>query len=74
MEKLENIIDELTIDDASEICKEEEADTESPADDEVDADSVENHRSVSVIMQELQKELERPVMEVKTLFFSLCTT
>ncbi|XP_011871826.1 PREDICTED: uncharacterized protein LOC105564213 [Vollenhovia emeryi] len=63
--KLENIITELTIDDTSEACKEEEADTESQADDEADADapSVENHRSVSAIMQELQKELERPVME-----------
>lgn len=63
--KLENIISELTIDETSEICKEEETDTESPVDDEADADalSVENHRSVSTIMQELQKELERPVME-----------
>lgn len=63
--KLENIINELTINDTSEICKEEEADAESPADDEadVDAHSIENHRSISTIMQELQKELERPVME-----------
>ncbi|XP_018338438.1 PREDICTED: uncharacterized protein LOC108746273 isoform X2 [Trachymyrmex septentrionalis] len=63
--KLENIINELTIDDTSEICKEEEADTESHVDDEADKDthSIENHRSVSTIMQELQKELERPVME-----------
>lgn len=72
--KLENIINELTIDDTSEICKEEEADAESPADDEVDMDahSIENHRSISTIMQELQKELERPVMEVGK-FFSLCS-
>jgi len=64
--KLENIINELTIDDTSEICKEEEADTESQVDDEADKDthSIENHRSVSTIMQELQKELERPIMEV----------
>ncbi|XP_077274384.1 uncharacterized protein LOC143904037 isoform X2 [Temnothorax americanus] len=63
--KLENIINELRVDDKSEVCKEEKADTESPADDEADADahSNENHRSVSAIMQELQKELERPVME-----------
>lgn len=31
---------------------------------DVDAHNVENHRSVSAIMQDLQKELERPVMEV----------
>ncbi|XP_011157899.1 ubiquitin-associated protein 1 [Solenopsis invicta] len=63
--KLENIINELTIDDMSEISKEEEADTESQGDDDgdIDAHSIENHRSVSAIMQELQKELERPVME-----------
>ncbi|XP_024893717.1 uncharacterized protein LOC112468668 [Temnothorax curvispinosus] len=63
--KLENIINELRVDDKSEVCKEEKPDTESPADDEADADahSNENHRSVSAIMQELQKELERPVME-----------
>lgn len=63
--KLENIINELTIDDA-EICKEEEAETENQVDDEAntDAHSVENYRSISAIMQELQKELERPVMEV----------
>ncbi|KYN06646.1 PREDICTED: uncharacterized protein LOC108782815 [Cyphomyrmex costatus] len=63
--KLENIINELTIDDTSEICKEEETDTESQVDDKADTDthSIENHRSVSIIMQELQKELERPVME-----------
>ncbi|XP_012527502.2 ubiquitin-associated protein 1 [Monomorium pharaonis] len=62
--KLENIINELTIDDTSEISK-EEADTESPMDDDGDMDAynIENHRSVSTIMQELQKELERPVME-----------
>lgn len=76
--KLENIINELTINDTSEICKEEETETESQVDDEADTDahSVENHRSISAIMQELQKELERPVMEViffKPNFFSLCS-
>lgn len=68
--KLETIINELTIDDTSEICKEEEADTESQADDEADVDNVEDHRSVSAIMQELQKELERPIMEVMKFLFS----
>lgn len=69
--KLENIINELTIDDMSEISKEEEADTESQGDDDgdIDAHSIENHRSVSAIMQELQKELERPVMEVTKFVF-----
>jgi len=64
--KLENIIN---IDDTK-ICKEEEADTESQVDDEVDTDAynIENHRSVSAIMQELQKELERPIMEVTNFF------
>lgn len=64
-------MNELTIDD-TEICKEEEADTESQADDEADTDAhnTENHRSVSAIMQELQKELERPVMEVTKFCFS----
>lgn len=72
--KLENIINELTINNTSQICKEEEADTESQVDDEADMDtnSIENHRSVSAIMQELQKELERPVMEVTIFFFSQC--
>ncbi|CAL1676739.1 unnamed protein product [Lasius platythorax] len=65
--KLENIINELTIDDTSEISKEEKVDdTKTPVDSQADEDelaNVENHRSISAIMQELQKELERPVME-----------
>ncbi|KAL0112926.1 hypothetical protein PUN28_012287 [Cardiocondyla obscurior] len=64
--KLENIINELTIDDTTEISKEEEEiDVDNQVDDETELDTptTENHRSVSVIMQELQKELERPVME-----------
>lgn len=75
MGKLENVINELTINDTTEISKEEEADTESQADDDGDTDahSIENHRSISAIMQELQKELERPVMEV-TKCFSLRST
>ncbi|XP_011630625.1 uncharacterized protein LOC105422808 [Pogonomyrmex barbatus] len=62
--KLENIINELTIDDTAEICKEEEANMENQMDDEADTDMhIENHRSVSTIMQELQKELERPAIK-----------
>ncbi|KAM0727522.1 Ubiquitin-associated protein 1 [Formica fusca] len=65
--KLENIINELTIDDTSKISKEEKVDDmKTPVDSQADEDelaNVENHRSVSAIMQELQKELERPVME-----------
>lgn len=67
---METIINELTIDDTSEICKEEEADTESQADNEADVDNVEDHRSVSAIMQELQNDLERPIMEVMKFLFS----
>lgn len=70
---MENIINELTIDDTSEISKEEKIDdTKTPVDSQADEDelaNVENHRSISAIMQELQKELERPVMEVINLFF-----
>ncbi|RLU23246.1 hypothetical protein DMN91_003449 [Ooceraea biroi] len=66
-EKLENIISELSIDDTSETHKEDVSidDTKDQAESQADADShsTENHRSVSVIVQELQKELERPVME-----------
>lgn len=63
--KLENIINELSIDNV-ETHKEEKIDemknqVDNQAD--VDAHNVENHRSVSAIMQDLQKELERPVME-----------
>lgn len=65
--KLENIINELTIDDTSEISKEEKVDdVKTPVDSQADEDEladIENHRSISAIMQELQKELERPVME-----------
>lgn len=65
--KLENIINELTIDHTSEMSKDEKVDEmKTPVDSQDDEDeltNVENHRSVSAIMQELQKELERPVME-----------
>lgn len=65
--KLENIINELSIDDTSEISKEEKVDdVKTPVDSQADEDEladIENHRSISAIMQELQKELERPVME-----------
>lgn len=65
--KLENIINELTMDEITEIHKEEKVDEmKNQVDSQTDTDAhtdVENHRSVSVIMQELQKELERPVME-----------
>ncbi|EFN63779.1 Ubiquitin-associated protein 1 [Camponotus floridanus] len=65
--KLENIINELTIDDTSEISKEEKVDdVKTPVDSQTDEDelaNVENYRSVSAIMQDLQKDLERPVME-----------
>jgi ubiquitin-protein ligase len=65
--KLENIINELSIDDISEIQKEDINDTKNQeTSDQADTDThnMENHRSVSVIVQELQKELERSVMEV----------
>lgn len=74
---MENIINELTIDDTSEISKEEKVDdTKTSVDSQADEDelaNVENHRSISAIMQELQKELERPVMEVINLFFFFCS-
>lgn len=73
---MENIINELTIDDTSEISKEEKVDdVKTPVDSQTDEDeltNIENHRSVSAIMQDLQKELERPVMEViKSFILSL---
>lgn len=70
---MENIINELTIDDTSEISKEEKVDdVKTPVDSQTDEDelaNVENYRSVSAIMQDLQKDLERPVMEVVTKSF-----
>lgn len=63
-------MNELSIDDATEISKEDVDDTKPQTESQTDMDSTENHRSVSVIMQELQKELERPVMEVRFLFFT----
>lgn len=69
---MENI-NELTIDDTSEISKEEKVDdVKTPVDSQTDEDelaNVENYRSVSAIMQDLQKDLERPVMEVITKSF-----
>jgi len=77
--KLENIINELSIDDISEIQKEDINDITNQEKNQVDTDmhNMENHRSVSVIVQELQKELERSVMEVTryfliSFFLSLC--
>lgn len=66
---MENIINELTIDDTTEIQNDEKADdTKNQTDDRIEVNelhhNVENHRSVSAIVQELQKELERPIMEV----------
>lgn len=63
------------MDEITEIHKEEKVDEmKNQVDCQTDTDThtdVENHRSVSVIMQELQKELERPVMEVMKLFFTI---
>lgn len=68
---MENIINELSIDN-TETHKEEKVDEmKNQVDNQanIDAHNVENHRSVSAIMQDLQKELDRPVMEVIKLFF-----
>lgn len=63
------------MDEITEIHKEEKVDEmKNQVDSQTDTDAhtdVENHRSVSVIMQELQKELERPVMEVIEFFFTI---
>lgn len=66
---MENIINELAINDESaEIHMEEKIDdTKSQTDDQTEAEArhvVESHRSVTAIMQELQKELDRPIVEV----------
>lgn len=65
---MENIINELTINDTLEVSKEEKVDDmKTPVDSQTDEDeltNIENHRSISAIMQDIQKELERPVMEV----------
>lgn len=64
---MENIINELTIDDTPETPNEEKTDDmRNRIDDKIETDStdVENHRTVSEIMHELQKELKQPNVEV----------
>lgn len=66
--KLENIINELTIEEESVVCeeeKEENVNINMQSEENADNDINVKHRSVSTIVQELQRELERPSMEVK---------
>lgn len=66
--KLENIINELTIEEESVVCeeeKEENVNINMQSEENADNDINVKHRSVSTIVQELQRELERPLMEVK---------
>lgn len=69
--KLENIINELTIEEQTVVCEEEKEEnvninmqSEENADNNINV----KHRSVSTIVQELQRELERPSMEVKKVY------
>ncbi|XP_015175119.1 PREDICTED: uncharacterized protein LOC107065701 [Polistes dominula] len=64
--KLENIINELTIEEQSVVCeeeKEENLNISAHGDEDTDQNINVKHRSVSAIVQELQRELERPPME-----------
>lgn len=69
--KLESILNDLTISDRTEIHTEEKNDNTkiemSNQEEENEQEHV-KHRSVSTIVQELQRDLERPFMEV-TVFF-----
>ncbi|XP_047361647.1 uncharacterized protein LOC124953790 isoform X1 [Vespa velutina] len=62
--KLENIINELTIEEQSAVCEEEkEENINTQSEENADKNINVKHRSVSTIVQELQRELERPSME-----------
>lgn len=67
--KLENIMNELTIEEKPVIYKEEKEEKEeniniqTQNDEDIDNNTNVTHRSVSTIVQELQRELERPIME-----------
>ncbi|XP_046830790.1 uncharacterized protein LOC124429488 [Vespa crabro] len=62
--KLENIINELTIEEQSAVCEEEkEENIITQSEENADKNINVKHRSVSTIVQELQRELERPSME-----------
>nr|XP_012142242.1 PREDICTED: uncharacterized protein LOC100882334 isoform X2 [Megachile rotundata] len=64
--KLESILNELTIDDKSEANIEEKNDnnkSETNGQEEVNEQENAKHRSVSAVVQELQKDLERLVVE-----------
>ncbi|KAL2718788.1 ubiquitin-associated protein 1 [Vespula squamosa] len=64
--KLENIINELTIEEQSVVCeeeKEEDVNINTQSEENADKNINVKHRSVSTIVQELQRELERPSME-----------
>ena len=69
--KLESILNDLTISDRSEVHTEEKNDnTKIEMSNQEEENEQENvkHRSVSTIVQELQRDLERPFVEV-TVFF-----
>lgn len=64
--RLENILNELTVNDLPEVQKEEKNETVKTQTSDQENDNEKeyaNHRSVSVIMEELQKQLERPFVE-----------
>lgn len=64
--KLENIMNELAIEEqpiASNEEKEENVNIQAQNDEDIDKNTNVTHRSVSKIVQELQRELERPIME-----------
>ncbi|XP_053987322.1 ubiquitin-associated protein 1 [Hylaeus volcanicus] len=64
--KLESILNDLTVDDQSDVHIEEKSDnTKNETNDQEEETNEENvkHRSVSTIVQELQRDLERPLKE-----------
>ncbi|KAK2586900.1 hypothetical protein KPH14_009837 [Odynerus spinipes] len=64
--KLENIMNELTIEEQPVVCKEEKEESvniQAQNDEDVEINTNVTHRSVSTIVRELQRELERPIME-----------
>lgn len=75
--KLESILNELTINDQTDVLIEEKSDA---IKNEMNEQNIENeeenvkHRSVSAIVQELQRDLERPFVEVTISFTSIQTS